>query len=221
MRHRFRAFGIACLAFSTAVYAAPSSGEFGLHLIPLVPQTVTPGQVAGAKLLITVVDGEAAVNDIKARTAREPVVEVTDENHKPIAGAAVTFFAPSTGPGGTFAGQQSLTVLSDSAGRAVGRGFAPNNTVGQFRIEVTATYGNDVAKATILQSNFLPSASAGASAGAAAAHVGLASTKLIVIFAAVAAAGTAGLVYGVTHSGNNAPTATISSPGSVSVGAPH
>jgi hypothetical protein len=220
MRHRLRALGIVCLAFSTTAYAA-GSDEFGFRLIPLVAQTVAPGQVAGAKLLITVIDGEAAVNDIKARTAREPVVEVTDENHKPIAGAAVTFFAPSNGPGGAFAGHQSLTVLSDNAGRAVGHGFTPNNAAGQFRIEVTANYGNAVAKTTILQTNMLSASAAGSGAASTAATVGGVSAKVIVILAVVAAAGAAGLAYGVTHSGNNAPAATISAPGSVTVGAPH
>lgn len=218
----FRSFGVVCLALCTALSGECASDIFGFRLIPLAAQSpATPGQIAAApRLLITVLEGEGAVNNIKARTAREPVVEVTDENHKPVAGALVTFFAPSNGPGGAFAGQQSLSVTTDQAGRAVGHGFHPNHASGQFKIEVTASYGTEVAKATILETNLLSSAAAGSTA-AGAAHAGILGTKFILIFAVAAAAGTAGAVYGVTHSGNNAPTATISGPGTATVGAGH
>src|SRR5271166_3103367 len=72
-------------------------------------------QDAAPKLIINVVEGEGALNNIKQRVNREPIVQVEDENHKPIAGAAVVFFLPTTGPGGTFAnGSQTLTVTTDS-----------------------------------------------------------------------------------------------------------
>ncbi|HEX4770956.1 MAG TPA: hypothetical protein VH351_09015 [Bryobacteraceae bacterium] len=216
MRHRFRALGIVCLVFSTAAYAAGGSDEFGFRLIPLVAQAVTPGQVAPTTLMITVIDGESAVNDIKARIAREPVVEITDENHKPVAGAAVTFFAPSNGPGGAFAGNQSLTVLSDSSGRAVGHGFKPNHNAGQFQIEVTVTLGAVVAKTIIRQTNMLPTGTASTTA-----TTGGVSSKVIIILAVVAAAGAAGLIYGLTRNGNSSPSATIGAPGTVTVGTPH
>src|SRR5579863_5849082 len=56
------------------------------------------------KLSIVILEGEGAINNIKQRTAREPIVRVEDENHKPVAGAAVVFTLPSQGAGGTFAG---------------------------------------------------------------------------------------------------------------------
>ena len=40
------------------------------------------------KLNIEIVEGEGAVNNIRQRMAREPMVQVTDENRKPVAGAA-------------------------------------------------------------------------------------------------------------------------------------
>src|SRR5258708_7782654 len=63
----------------------------------LLSQTPTP-----PKLLITILDGEGALNNIKQRTAREPIIKVEDENHKPVAGAIVLLLLPNSGPGGTF-----------------------------------------------------------------------------------------------------------------------
>ena len=42
-------------------------------------------------LRIVILEGEDVSNNIKERTAREPIVQVEDENHKPVAGAAVLF----------------------------------------------------------------------------------------------------------------------------------
>ena len=42
-------------------------------------------------LQIEILDGDNALNNIQQRTAREPIVQVTDENHKPVAGALVLF----------------------------------------------------------------------------------------------------------------------------------
>jgi hypothetical protein len=225
MLRPFRPLAAALLAFSMAAYGAPpAAAELGFRLIPLAAQSpANPGQVAPLpKLFIKVIDGEGAVNNIRARTAREPVVEVDDENHKPVAGALVTFFIPNNGPGGLFGNQQTLTVVTDQSGRATGKGFHSNSASGQFAIEVTAAVGGIIAKATISQTNFLPSASGSSSGGTvAASHGGIFGTKSLLIFGAIAAAGTVGLVYGITHSGNNAPSATIGAPGTVTVGPTH
>ncbi len=59
-------------------------------------------------------------------------MQVEDENHKPVAGAAVVFFLPSSGPGGTFAnGSQTLTVTTDSTDHAAATGIKPNHQLGQ------------------------------------------------------------------------------------------
>src|SRR6204780_5739242 len=102
----------------------------GLVLIFVSSSPVTRAQAANPSpaLVITILDGEGALNDIRQRTAREPIVQVEDENHKPIAGAAVLFALPGSGPGGAFAeGAQTFSTVTDSAGRAVGDGLHPNN----------------------------------------------------------------------------------------------
>lgn len=85
-------------------------------------------------LNIDIIDGDGAVNNIRQRTAREPIVEVTDENHKPVAGALVLFSAPDHGASGVFAnGTRQLSVTTDAQGRAAGKGFQPNTERGASR----------------------------------------------------------------------------------------
>ena len=135
---------------------------------PSVPEF--PGMQAGTgtiqvsapkSLHIVILDGEGALNNIKERTAREPIVQIEDENHKPVAGASVLFLIQNgdAGAGGTFgsvssAGSlSSYTTVSDAAGRAVGRGLRPNDKTGQYTIAVTATVGMVVARAVIGMTN--------------------------------------------------------------------
>jgi len=152
------------------------------------------GQVTtGPKLNIVVVEGDSAINNIRQRTAREPIVQVEDENRKPVAGAVVVFMLPSQGASGTFAdGARSLTIVTDESGRAVGRGLRPNNASGQMQIRVTASFQGQTASATISQTNL-------ATAGAAASGV---SAKLIAVIVAAGAAVAGGVVAGTRGSGS-------------------
>lgn len=190
----------------------------GLLVLPPAPGFAT--QDTGLKLNLVVVEGEGAINNIRQRTAREPIVQVEDENHKPIAGAAVVFTLPSQGAGATFTGgAHTLTVMTDAQGRAVARGFQPNHVQGRFEIHVNASYNGQTASTNISQSNVI-----GAAAGAAAAGI---SAKLIILLAAAAAGATVGALY-ATHTigggnGNNgtiAPSAVTISPGTGAVGPP-
>ena len=47
-----------------------------------------------AELNIVIVEGEGATNNIRQRVARQPIIQVEDENHKPVAGAVVVFTLP-------------------------------------------------------------------------------------------------------------------------------
>lgn len=188
----------------------------GLLVLPPAPGFAT--QETGLKLNLVVVEGEGAINNIRQRTAREPIVQVEDENHKPIAGAAVVFTLPSQGAGATFAGgAHTLTVMTDAQGRAVARGLQPNRVQGQFQIHVNASYNGQTANTNISQSNVV-----GAAAGAAAAGI---SAKLIILLAVAGAAAAGGIIY-ATHSGGNgnngtmAPSAVTISPGTGTVGPP-
>src|SRR5581483_7102895 len=78
------------------------------------PQAAEPAP-QGQRLNVVIVEGEGAINNIRQRTAREPIVEVQDENHKPVAGAVVVFALTNQGAGGSFAGgAHTLTVVTDN-----------------------------------------------------------------------------------------------------------
>lgn len=176
------------------------------------------------KLNLVIVEGEGAINNIKQRTARETIVQVEDENHRPVAGAAVLFLLPYYGPGGAFAGgAKSVVITTDNAGRAVMPQLQPNKLTGKFQVHVTASAHGQQATATISQSN-----ATGAAASSAAAHAGI-SGKTIGIIVGLVAAGAVGAALGLRGGGSNSqtqpstpstPSGTISGPGGAVFG-PH
>jgi hypothetical protein len=172
-------------------------------------------QAPPASLQITILDGDEAMNNIRQRTAREPIVQVEDENHKPVAGAVVIFLLPNDGAGGTFAGgARTLTVTTDSKGQAVARGLRPNNMSGRFQIRVQASYQGKTGQATINQTN-----QAGTSAGKSSSS---SSVKWLAVLAAGAATAVAVSLANrgsTPPSASSVPVAVI--PGNGSVGAPH
>src|ERR1700691_5422195 len=116
--------------------AMRSLGFLVAGCIALTCPGVALAQAPAHTLNLVIVEGDGAINNIRQRTAREPIVQVTDENHKPVAGAAVLFLLPEHGAGGTFAdGSHSLSVVTDSAGRAKAHGIHLNATQGQFQIQ--------------------------------------------------------------------------------------
>lgn len=189
----------------------------GLMVLPLPPLAFGQ-ETAVHQLNLVIVEGEGAVNNIRQRTAREPIVQVEDENHKPVAGAAVLFLLPEHGPSATFTtGGHSLTVTTDAQGRAVARGLTPNNAKGQFQIQVTATFNGLTTAGVITETNVVASATAGTTAATAGI-----STKLIVILA-IAAGAAAGGAYAATHTGggnSNTAAGTTITAGLGTVGPP-
>ncbi len=163
---------------------------------------------------IEVVEGDGAINNISLHHAKEPVVRVMDQNGIPIPNVAVTFVLPGTGAGGSFAdGKNTLTVMTDASGLAVGRGLKPNNEPGQFQIRVTTSLQGQVATANISQTN----------AGAAKAGI---SSKTILILAVVGGAAAAGAAVALGKGKSGSSTTTTGSsgvvitPGSPTIGGP-
>ena len=198
-------------------------GNMRFLAIFLAAALTLPAQQAPAglaKLNLVVVEGEGAINNIRQRTAREPIVQVEDDNHRPVAAVAVVFTLPNDGASGVFSnGARSLTVMTDDQGRAVARGFRPNNSTGQYQMRVTASKDGQTASITIAMSNV-------AVAAGAAAGTGL-SAKVIALIVAGAAAGVAGGVVAATRgNGNNNNTGivttqpTVISAGTGTVGPP-
>jgi len=180
----------------------------------LIPSARTQAPSAAPQLVITILDGEGALNDIHQRTAREPIVQVEDENHRPIAGAAVLFTLPDSGPSGSFAGgTQTFSTVTDNAGRAVARGLQPNNVSGNYGIQVKVNYNGSTAETTIHQQNVANQSSVSQHA----AHAATLKTVLIIVGAAAVGGTLAALLGQNGGGGTNSITITPGNPG---VGAP-
>jgi hypothetical protein len=170
-----------------------------------------PAQAPELKILI--IEGEGGINNIKKGTATKPVVEVRDRNDKPVAGVAILFTLPEFGPSGTFAdGTRFLTTVTDANGRAAATSLHPNSVVGEFKIDVSASYRGETVRTTINQSNSLT----GAAAGAAGMSTGL----KIGIIAGIAAGAATGVAIGLTRGGGGRSLQIGFGPGAVVVGPP-
>jgi len=169
-------------------------------------------------LQIVSVEGDGAINNVKQRVNREPIVQVEDENHKPVAGAAIIFFLPNDGPGGVFAnGTTSLTTTTNAQGQAVARGIRFNNQAGAMQIRVAASFAGQTASAIITQTNVVGASASGSSSSGTSL-----TTRILIIGAVVGAGIAAGVVVanrGGTSSTTGPGTVTIN-PGTVTVGGP-
>lgn len=170
------------------------------------------------KLNVVVVEGEGAINNIKRRTSRETIVQVEDENHKPVAGAAVAFLLPADGPGGAFTGgAKSASIVTDNAGRAAMPHLQVNSNPGSYSIGVYASHAGLAASATISQSSIVGAAAAVSTGG------------IIGIVAGVAAA--SGVAVAVVSKGKSnssnppqpptTPTGTVATGSGTVFGPPH
>jgi hypothetical protein len=160
--HKFLAGAVlfACLPMSSQILKANPEGS---------PQ----------KLFISVLEGEGALNNIRERDAREPVVQVTDENHKPVAGALVLFLIHDGGNGAsaTFSGTQSLSVTTGPDGLAHASGLQVGHNPGSYTISVSASVGAVVAEQVVIhQSNVITALNSTASTSATSASTGGSST---------------------------------------------
>jgi len=187
-----------------------------LILLNLFREPVS-AQQAVTGLSITIVEGEGAINNIRQRVNREPIVQVEDENHKPVAGAVVVFFLPGQGASGTFPdGSRMLMTVTDNQGRATARGIRPNNQSGPMQIRVTASFQGLTASSLITQTN-------AAGAATAASSAGLSAGAKWAIILGIAGAAAAGGVIAATHGGgssSSAPPPIVITPGTPSVGGP-
>jgi len=214
-------------------YAVLMTGfEQELYAQRLLPSIWQPQEAVPApdlsELKINVVAGEDGVNIVKKKTAVQPVVEVRDKNNTPVSGVVINFTSPNSGPTVLFSnGGHTLSLVTNSAGRAAVSGMQPAGT-GAFHLSVTASLqGHVVASTTIAQTNFLNAAAVASAGGTGAgAGGGLSTTAIVAIVAGVAAAAAVGIGVGLSGKGGSSAAAgtvsgTISGPGSASVGGPH
>lgn len=173
---------------------------------------------------VIIVSGQNGANVLSKQSAVQPVVEVLDNNNKPLAGALVRFTAPRSGPTVRFPNDQdTLTVVADLKGVATATGMVPVGT-GSFRVDVTAEYDDEMATAQLSQTNYPSVTLSGQPAMSNALttsrenHHGLSRGAKVGILVAVVAAAAAGIAVGL-HGGSK-KTGTTVGVGTPTVGAP-
>lgn len=186
--------------YSAGRLAVASVLAMALTLSTAPPLIAASPQAAGApKLRIEILEGEGAINNIRQRTARDPVVKVVDENDRPVGGAVVTFTMPLRGASGTFAnGARSVTILTNPQGVATATGVTPNSVAGEFAINVSASHQGQTASTTIAQTN--------------AAVAGASSAATIGIVAAIAAGAAVAVAVGLSGGDNGGGPGPIITP---------
>jgi hypothetical protein len=204
---------------AAALVAAPLAAETARAAEP-APQAGSVTASAGTphQLHVVILDGEGALNNIKERTAREPIVQIQDENHKPVSEAAVVFLIQGNGgssAGGAFAnGLTSFTTTTGADGIAKAPGLAPNGVAGSFTIVVTATVAGITATSLIHQVNV---AGGGIHPVKLLQQQSVLHPHLIAITGVVAGVAAVATVVAVTSTGTS-PTSIVT--GSTTVGAP-
>jgi len=173
-----------------------------------------------ANLQIKVLEGEGGVHPAGAHVTRPLTVEVTDESGRPVAGAAVSFQLPPTGPGGLFLnGLRTDLVLTDANGRATLHGVQLNRTEGGFRIRITAVKEQARAGAVSMQyiggdKNGAPATLAPAAPAPAASAPAPPAAPAPAVTATVRPAQPAPAVTATSRSGEITPTTAKMSSGS-------
>jgi hypothetical protein len=164
--------------------------------------------MAGPTLRVVVLEGDGAINNVRAHTTHDPVVEVRNERDEFVPGASVTFQTPATGASAEFGdGLRSFITQTDREGRAVAHGLRPNLITGSYEIRVTASFQSQTASAVITQTNAAPA-------------VAKSSKKIWIIGLAAGAA--AGGAFAASHGGKSASntSAQTTSTGAIVAGSP-
>ena len=103
--------------------------------------TTNPGfsltNLAGAPASITAAGGTPQTTPINTAFAQRLAAAVKDSFGNPVAGAVVTFNAPTSGASGTFAGGVNK-AKTNAGGVAIAQVFTANGTVGSYTVTATA-----------------------------------------------------------------------------------
>jgi hypothetical protein len=223
--------------------AAPQNPPAAAQPVPTQPQTVpqtvpqsqTPPPpnppakpmaplpvIKNLKMLVLAGNGE--MNDLERKVMAPLVVQVLDQNDRPVEGAQVIFRFPLDGPGAAFAGGQlSQTVRSNGTGEAAAVNWMANGQVGTFEVHVNATYGNEIGETTVKMQNVSRIVETqGTNKHAKQSHW-YSPTWVKVALAGGVAAAVVGIVLATRGGGHASSSSTVPitvTPGSPSVGQP-
>jgi len=223
--HRYLPQLLAAILIVTPVYAdeqaapAPQNPPVANQPAPTPPMAQLP---IVKNLKILVLSGNGEMNDLERRVMSPLVVQVLDQNDRPVEGAEVVFRFPVSGPGASFTGgKASQSVRSNGTGEAAAMNWMANNQVGTFEVHVTATYGNEQGETTVKMQNVTRIVE-GATGHGKQSHW-YSPTWVKIALVGVAAGAVAGIVLATRGGGKSAASTnpiTIT-PGSPTVGAPH
>lgn len=179
---------------------------------PMAPLPV----VQSLKVMVLAGDGE--LNDLERKIMAPLVVDVLDQNSRPVEGAAVVFRFPLNGPSASFSnGEKARTVRTNADGQAAAVDWIANGAVGKFQVQVSVSRGNELGEAVISMSNVnritedMKSKSKGK-------HKSVWSSRWVKIGIV---AGAAGAVAGIVLATRGGSTPTVSaSPGTPTIGGP-
>ena len=130
------------VATSSTMLANTFSGSYVAQAsLPLSPQIATYqlNNAHGTAASLSIVKGNQQQTVISTPFNTALQVQVKDNFGNLVPGTTVTFQAPSTGPGGTFAsGASSITAQSDEKGLATSSAFTANSTAGSYSVTASA-----------------------------------------------------------------------------------
>jgi hypothetical protein len=191
---------------------------------PPSPQAPAAPTVEGLKVIPLA--GKDEVNDIQRRVMAPLVVEVLDQNDRPVQNAEVVFRFPLQGPSATFpGGKTSLTARTNGQGQVAAMNWMANNETGKFDVHVNASYGNQVGSVTfsMTNANNVAQNRVGAGITGTSEKRGWFSPTWVKIAVIGGAAAVAAGVFLATRGGSKSasPSTVTITPGSPSVGGPH
>jgi hypothetical protein len=190
---------------------------------PAPQQTISMAPLPAVQSLKVIpLAGSGEMNDLQRKIMAPLVVQVLDQNDRPVEGADVIFRFPLEGPGASFAGQKtSRTVRSNGQGQAAATGWTANGELGTFKVHVTASRGNEIGETTISMTNVTRIAGEGKTNQRPRSWHSSKWFKIGVI--AVGAGLATGIILATRGGGGGGSTNTTItiSPGSPTVGGPH
>lgn len=183
------------------------------------PEAQTPAKPAEQlpaveSLKVIALAGNNAMNDLERRVMAPLVVQVLDQNSRPVEGAQVVFRFPLKGAGAEFPNQQpAQTVRTNADGQAAAVGWVAREK-GTFQVHIAVSRGNELGETTISMTNVTRVVDDGKPK-----HKTWWSNKWAKVAVIAGAAGVTVAVILLTRGGNSSTTVTAA-PGSPTIGGP-
>lgn len=198
------------LTYGMAALMALPSAAAQTPAPPLQPATIR-------SLKIIALAGNGEMNSLENKVMAPLVVEVLDQSDQPVEGADVTFRFPLAGPSATFPDQKSAATFRTNAdGQAAALGWMANSQLGNFKIQVTASRGNEQGSAVITMTNVTRITESERTRG----NKKWWSTKWGKIAIVAGAAGIAAAIVLATRGSGSSGKVITAAPGSPTIGAP-